>query len=334
MPSRKEKNKYSKVAEPKSFFRETLKEMENIDSTGILKCVDQHVADTYNAISAAAKLGSCRLLYFDELPIEWQENPYIRSGYRFLATKKQCLQSIFWLHNETCNIWTHLLGFVFFLGLGIYSFMTHLENATIFDKLIFVIFFIAAAKCLVCSVLYHTFIHCAHIPVMQCAATFDYIGISFLIIASIIITEYYGLYCSPFERNFYMTFTALVGLVPIICAIFPWFDSKRFRLFRVILFITLGCSGMFPLAHLVYIHGFNHMWDFINPIISSLFAYLTGVWIYANRFPEKKWPGKLDRFGIHSHSVWHVFVCIGIYEHYKACLWFFEKRLSASNCSI
>ncbi|CAJ0766928.1 15340_t:CDS:2 [Entrophospora sp. SA101] len=229
MPNRKEKNKYSKVAEPKSFFRETLKEMENIDSTGILKCVDQHVVDTYNAISAAAKLGSC---------------------------------------------------------------------------------------------------------LMQCAATFDYIGISFLIIASIIITEYYGLYCSPFERNFYMTFTALVGLVPIICAIFPWFDSKRFRLFRVILFITLGCSGVFPLAHLVYIHGFNHMWDFINPIISSLFAYLTGVWIYANRFPEKKWPGKLDRFGIHSHSVWHVFVCIGIYEHYKACLWFFEKRLSASNCSI
>ncbi|CAB4390142.1 unnamed protein product [Rhizophagus irregularis] len=318
--------KYIEVDEPTSFLRETIKEMEDIDSTGILKCVDQHVVDTYNAISIAAKLGAYRLLHFEELPKEWQENPYIRSGYRFLSTKKQCLQSIFWLHNETCNIWTHLLGFVFFLCLGVYSILTHLENATMFDKLFFAIFFTAAAKCLVCSVMYHTFIHCAHIPVMKCAATFDYIGISLLITASILITEYYSFYCSTSLSVFYITFTSLSGLVPIACSMFPWFDTKQFRLFRVVLFIMLGCSGLFPLAHKILLHGFDHTFNFIQPIISSIFAYLTGVWIYANRYPERKWPGKLDRFGIHSHSLWHVCVCIGIYEHYKASLWFFQQR--------
>src|SRR3954447_17051881 len=89
---------------------------------------------------------------------------------------------------------------------------------------------------LVCSVMYHTFIHCAHIPVMKCAATFDYIGISLLITASILITEYYSFYCSTSLSVFYITFTSLSGLIPIACSMFPWFDTKQFRLFRVVLF--------------------------------------------------------------------------------------------------
>ncbi|CAG8665824.1 1969_t:CDS:2, partial [Paraglomus occultum] len=125
---------------------ETLREIEELDSTGILKCVDQHMVGTYNAITRAAKLGASRLLSFDELPKEWQENPYIRSGYRFLTTKRACLQSIFYLHNETCNIWTHLIGFIFFLCLGIYTVNTHLKEASAFDKVVFGAFFIAAAK--------------------------------------------------------------------------------------------------------------------------------------------------------------------------------------------
>ena len=38
----------------------------------------------------------------------------ITRGYRLGLDYKQCLLSIFRLHNETINIWTHLLGFLFF----------------------------------------------------------------------------------------------------------------------------------------------------------------------------------------------------------------------------
>ena len=38
----------------------------------------------------------------------------ITRGYRPGLNYKQCLLSIFRLHNETINIWTHLLGFLFF----------------------------------------------------------------------------------------------------------------------------------------------------------------------------------------------------------------------------
>jgi hypothetical protein len=74
MPPR-DHEKLSESDEPVSLLRETLREMEELDSTGILKCVDQRMVGTYNAISAAAKLGAYRLLHFDELPHQWQENP-------------------------------------------------------------------------------------------------------------------------------------------------------------------------------------------------------------------------------------------------------------------
>ena len=41
-------------------------------------------------------------------------NPYILTGYRInYNTVKLTIKSIFQLHNETMNIWTHGLGFIF-----------------------------------------------------------------------------------------------------------------------------------------------------------------------------------------------------------------------------
>jgi predicted membrane channel-forming protein YqfA (hemolysin III family) len=47
-------------------------------------------------------------------------NPKIR--YRFYQTSQACLKSIFMIHNETANIWSHLLGFLFMSWLCIYGF--------------------------------------------------------------------------------------------------------------------------------------------------------------------------------------------------------------------
>lgn len=70
----------------------------------------------------ALMLGTQRLLLFEELPRDRQENQYVLSGYRFYRTSKECLKSLFKLHNETMNIWSHLLGFLFFSCLSIYVF--------------------------------------------------------------------------------------------------------------------------------------------------------------------------------------------------------------------
>ena len=47
-------------------------------------------------------------------------NKHILSGYRVNFTVKDSLLSLFTLHNESINIWTHVAGFLLFLGLLIY----------------------------------------------------------------------------------------------------------------------------------------------------------------------------------------------------------------------
>ena len=49
-----------------------------------------------------------------DAPLYAIHNKYILSGYRTRSTFKDALRSVFKKHNETTNIWTHLIGMVFF----------------------------------------------------------------------------------------------------------------------------------------------------------------------------------------------------------------------------
>ncbi|OQS03285.1 adiponectin receptor protein [Thraustotheca clavata] len=45
------------------------------------------------------------------------DNAYIRSGYRVNYSLTHCFQSLFELHNETWNVWTHIIGSLIFVCL-------------------------------------------------------------------------------------------------------------------------------------------------------------------------------------------------------------------------
>ena len=57
-----------------------------------------------------------KLLKVQEVPDHHKEIS-ISDGYRQRLEYKDCLWSIFKIHNETVNIWTHLLGFLIFFSL-------------------------------------------------------------------------------------------------------------------------------------------------------------------------------------------------------------------------
>lgn len=57
------------------------------------------------------------LLTFNNIPDFLRDNEYITTGYRANWSLKDTGISLFQLHNETFNIWTHLLGHQsFFFG--------------------------------------------------------------------------------------------------------------------------------------------------------------------------------------------------------------------------
>jgi adiponectin receptor len=66
---------------------------------------------------------------------------------------------------------------------------------------------------------------------------------------------------------------------------------------------------------------------FVTPLLCSLVMYMTGVFLYANHYPERLFPGWFDRWGS-SHQFWHIFVVAGIWYQYCAGLHYHEHRFS------
>lgn len=52
-----------------------------------------------------------------EAPSWMVDNNYLHTGYRVNYTAKDVFMSLFQKHNDLLNIWTHLIGMIFFLSL-------------------------------------------------------------------------------------------------------------------------------------------------------------------------------------------------------------------------
>ncbi|KAJ1430382.1 AdipoR/hemeolysin-III-related [Sesbania bispinosa] len=64
-----------------------------------------------------------QLVEYNALPTYLRDNEFILGHYRAEWPLKQIFLSIFSIHNETLNVWTHLIGFFLFLFLTIYTAM-------------------------------------------------------------------------------------------------------------------------------------------------------------------------------------------------------------------
>ena len=57
-----------------------------------------------------------------EAPAYLVDNENVRSGYRINFTSNSLIfKSLFMIHNESVNIWSHLLGAIFFVGMILYT---------------------------------------------------------------------------------------------------------------------------------------------------------------------------------------------------------------------
>ena len=175
-----------------------------------------------NAASKLAKgereLEKKLIVLWDELPSWQQDNHYILSGYRpqtnsYIGSAK----SLGYIHNETVNIYSHLVGAILALISGGVSYcilQPRYETATKEDILVFSCYFLGAVACLGMSATYHTIQN--HSPeVSSFGNKLDYLGIVFLIWGSFIPLLYYAFQPEPQLIKTYWTMVSEIAYVSI-----------------------------------------------------------------------------------------------------------------------
>ncbi len=285
---------------------------------------------------ALTRAAETRLISYDDLPVPWRVNPHIMRGYRFTNSKIECVTSAFRPSNETVNIWSHAIGLLIVLAIAFHFYPTSatfpLSSNT--DVLIAACFFAAACKCLICSCMWHTMNGIADQCLLDRFACVDYTGISFLVAASILSTEWTAFYCEPVSRTIYMTATAVLGVLGTVLPWHPTFNRADMAWARVAFYVTLAATGFAPAIQLNLTRGPAWSYYFYAPIGKSVAVYLIGAIIYAAQVPEKWLPGFFDYAG-GSHNIWHLAVLGGILFHYGAMISFFNdafRRATEEGC--
>ncbi len=276
------------------------------------------------------------LIRYEDLPTPWRINPHITKGYRFSETKLACVRSAFGFSNELVNIWSHAIGLILVLSIAFYFYPTsaNFSLSSGADIFIAAVFFFAACQCLICSIIWHTMNSVADVSLISMFACVDYTGISLLIAASIMTTEYTAFYCEPVSRWIYMVTTALLGLGGVVLPWHPRFNGQDMAWVRVAFYVALSATGFLPVLQLSLTRGPDAAFEFYTPIAKSLLVYLLGAVVYASKVPERWCPGMFDYVG-GSHNLWHVAVLGGILFHYSAMQSFFGHafRLAMDGCT-
>jgi len=254
----------------------------------------------------------------------WTVRPYIHWGYRDIMPMKQCLFSLFSVHNETGNIFTHLLGLLLFFGIFI-------KDATAYDldvhhRAVATFYNIATQFCMGSSAFFHL-VQPHSKETYDRALKCDMTGIAMQIISSYIVGIHYGYWCHPVVGRFYQVVVGILSFLALIWPHVPFLFQNFYS--SVVFFASFVAFAFVPMFHWVsLVGGFSaeqvHL--FFWSLLSGVLMYCFGFVFYIGKFPEKKWPGRFDLW-LHSHQLWHLCVLAGAIQIYLTMISYSRYRM-------
>ena len=258
-------------------------------------------------------LPHCQGLY-EEVP-EHQKNPFIYGSYRVnFDSKLNCIRSLFMLHNESLNTWTHAAACLYFIYKAI-KFVWHIKGTWKFEDVVVFIPLCSCIWCMAASSWFHLLLclpcHKTHL----CLLSADMAGI-----LMVIFTLYFGVVslCFGKERialqSAYLTYTVLAGLL----AVMP-LTMKRLSSWGKLGMIAFALSCALPVGHFISVANIAELQAFGLPSVACAFFFLVALVFYFSFWPECQYPGKCDIW-LHSHTLWHIFVFLGIWAAVQGLL--------------
>ncbi|KAJ5919319.1 ADIPOR-like receptor SPBC12C2.09c [Penicillium verhagenii] len=270
------------------------------------------------------------LLTLSNVPSWFDANPFIHTGYRPESQSwRKSLASWLYIHNETGNIFSHLIpgiSLLLTLLLGLPASTStdtdpkatnptpKQEEQDRTNNIVITVQLCAAILCLLTSALYHTGLnHSARVAhqALQC----DHGGILMLILGNFVSGLHFGFYCAPALKNLYWSLIVASSTGTGICLLSPWFRGSQWRFVRLSSCIATGLFAFAPISHAGYLWGPGYLMRVGVPYYLLEGALLLfGCYLFQTRIPESLYPGRFDIWG-HSHTLWHVLVALSIVAH-------------------
>ncbi|KAL0478287.1 adiponectin receptor [Acrasis kona] len=256
-------------------------------------------------------------------------------GYRKMPV--QSLSKCFWssltIHNDTGNIWTHLLPGLYFLYLAA---STNRELADLElnyeDRAVLVGYLLFATVTWFFSAAYHTF-RAHSVAAYNFCLMCDLRGIILLLCGANMLCISQTMKYFTFWRHFYhgINFTVLICLFLWI----PHMVKHRLSKQRTLYFSIYTIIGLFAWCHKMYflLHDNQHIlpviknyvdhyhsgWAHLISILTTYAIAGAGMVIRNLKYPERGFPYVFDII-CSSHQIFHVVTAFGAYFSYKGLI--------------
>ncbi|KAH6977789.1 hemolysin-III family protein [Fusarium venenatum] len=271
-----------RVSPSKSFEAQKRQEIESVGATSF-------------GVGEVARPDLCSL---HQMPVwfQLQSNPWILHSYMPISgSTLASAGSLSYIHNESVNIYSHLIPAVLFM-LGGWHMEHYLASEypklTSADSTALFIFMLAAFACLSLSTTYHTLMNHSQ-RVEHLCLQLDMLGIVILISGDHVLGIYVIFWCEAWLRYVHWCMVGVFGIITVIVTLNPKLQGPKYRLLRALSFVAAGMSGVAPLIHGISVFGMAQTIKKVLPYALVKAACLvSGTFLYA----------------VSSHSIFHILV--------------------------
>ncbi|CAN8096064.1 unnamed protein product [Discula destructiva] len=276
-----------------------------------------------------------KLLLWAEIE-QWQQHgsEHIHSGYRSAtASITDCFSSWLYIHNETVNIYSHIVGAAVFLLLPVYVFAVSIppryQVATTADVLVCSTYFLGVAACFILSTTFHTLMSHSQAAYLQ-GMKLDFQGVLVLMWSATLPLVFYAFACEDgrLVRALYVGLFTLLAVACSAVTFLPQFSGPHLGPYRAALFGSFGVSSFaLPIGHGLLREGLDEMWERVGLgwIVATVVCDGIGAGLYVLKFPEGWYPRRFDIFGA-SHQLMHICVVVAALTYTCAVVQAFDHR--------
>jgi predicted membrane channel-forming protein YqfA (hemolysin III family) len=254
--------------------------------------------------------------------------PFILSGYRSTHQPwSYYWKSLFHKHNETINVWSHLIG-ILYMGYLFYYYNHRLNFFENSHSWPFVVSLCTAIIMFMCSAFAHL-LHSKSETIHLTCFAIDYVGVSLHGFGSGFLHIYYSApqwYYNKIEYQ-YVFVLLILGIIACFLNCFAqyYFSRPYPPLKRVFQFLPCGILWIYSVIPLIIrLIPLDFPLDSISIChLGQIIFFLIGAIFFAFDLPQRFWPGAVDFIG-QGHHLFHLcvyFVTIcqmhGVYWDYE-----------------